>query len=167
MLTAIAGNIADLRKAFPDEQARIVYAGFLEDLLTGALPGVRVHRNGIRIAGAIVEGPLNLRNARISNEILFDQCRFKGTVTFFGAYIEQTLSFIHSIFEENTEFGQVEVKHDIDFADSIFKSQAGFLSAKIGDNFVAWGVHFANPNNGVYFDRMRVGGTALFSGAVF
>jgi len=49
-----AGEIADLSKQFPDEekQKRKLGARFLEELLTGALPGFKPHRNGVRITGA-------------------------------------------------------------------------------------------------------------------
>src|SRR5947199_808854 len=47
-----AGEIADLRKQFPDEDKRKLSAHFLEDLLMGALAGVKLHRRGVRIRGA-------------------------------------------------------------------------------------------------------------------
>src|SRR5438046_6602013 len=55
-----AGEIANLTKQFPDENERKLSAHFLENLLTGALPGVEPHRNGVRIQGAIIDEPLDL-----------------------------------------------------------------------------------------------------------
>ena len=48
---ATAGEIADLSKKFPKEKDRKLSAHFLENLLTGTLPGLKLHRHGVRIMG--------------------------------------------------------------------------------------------------------------------
>jgi len=48
---ATAGEIADLSKKFPEEKDRKLSAHFLENLLTGTLPGLKLHRHGVRIMG--------------------------------------------------------------------------------------------------------------------
>ena len=60
-----AGKIADLSKKFPDEAQRKLSAQFLEDLLTGALPGFKLHRNGMRIMSATIHEPIDLTDAQI------------------------------------------------------------------------------------------------------
>src|SRR5262245_52888614 len=50
-----AGEEADLREKFPNESDKKLSAHFLEDLLTGALSGVKPHRSGVRISGAIID----------------------------------------------------------------------------------------------------------------
>ena len=59
------GEIADLPKRFPEEEKnkRKLGAHFLEQLLSGELPGFNLHRNGVRIIGAIIDEPIDLRNA--------------------------------------------------------------------------------------------------------
>ena len=54
-----AGEIADLSKQFPDKEKdkRKLNAHFLEELLTGALPGIKLHRHGVRIIGATIDEP--------------------------------------------------------------------------------------------------------------
>jgi hypothetical protein len=53
---AASGEIADLKQEFgAAEERRRLRALFLEELLTGELPGVEVHRRGVRIIQAVVE----------------------------------------------------------------------------------------------------------------
>jgi hypothetical protein len=73
---ATAGKIADLNERFPEEKDRKLSAHFLKDLLTGTAPGVKVHRNGVRMIGAIIEEPIDLRNAQIPWEVWLDHCQF-------------------------------------------------------------------------------------------
>ena len=82
---AAAGEIADLSKQFPEEKDRKLSAHFLEDLLMGALPGVKPHRNGVRIMGAIIDEPIDLRNARIPCEVRLDHCQFTSSAIFMRA----------------------------------------------------------------------------------
>src|SRR6266487_4010285 len=69
VVQATAGEIADLSKKFSEEKDRKLSAHFLEDLLMGTLPGVKLHRHGVRIIGAIIEEPIDLENAQISYEV--------------------------------------------------------------------------------------------------
>src|SRR5205807_4862480 len=48
---------ADQTKKFPEEKDRKLSAHFLEELLTGALPGVKLHRHGVRIVWAVIDEP--------------------------------------------------------------------------------------------------------------
>ena len=62
-----AGKTADLSEQFPDKEKdkRKLSAHFLEQLLTGALPGIKLHRHGVRIIGATIDEPVDLENAQI------------------------------------------------------------------------------------------------------
>ncbi len=58
------GEIADLKQEFGEAEAdRRLRARFLEELLTGELQGVKVHRRGVRISNAVIDEPLDLENA--------------------------------------------------------------------------------------------------------
>src|SRR5262249_39947650 len=65
------GDIADLTKQFSDEEKnkRKLSAHFIEDLLTGELPGFKPHRNGIRVVGAIIDDRIDLTNAQMLSEV--------------------------------------------------------------------------------------------------
>jgi hypothetical protein len=58
-----AGEVADLIRH--QEKDRKLSADFLQELLVGKLPGFKPHRNGLRIVGAIIDEPIDLRNALI------------------------------------------------------------------------------------------------------
>src|SRR5207237_1090904 len=90
-----AGDVANLEtalnahhtKQFPTESDRQLSADFLENLLMGTLPGVKVHRHGVQIKGACIDQPIDLKNARIPSEVHLENCIFKGLVDFRGADI--------------------------------------------------------------------------------
>lgn len=74
------GTIADLesaefKKQFPNDNEPQLSSRFLEDLLTGALPNTRVHRNGVRIFGARILDPLSLKNAQVNYEVWLHRSR--------------------------------------------------------------------------------------------
>jgi hypothetical protein len=45
-------------------------------------PGVKLHRHGVRIIGAIIDEPIDLENAQIRCEVWLDHCQFNENVTF-------------------------------------------------------------------------------------
>ena len=60
------GEIADLKKEFGEAEAdRRLRARFLEELLTGELQGVKIHRQGMKIRNAVIEEPLDLEDAEV------------------------------------------------------------------------------------------------------
>jgi hypothetical protein len=67
----------------PNDEVRI-RASFIGELLAGAHSG-NVHFRGVQILGAIIDGPLDLRFAKVERPIDFRLCRFTGTVDFDGA----------------------------------------------------------------------------------
>jgi hypothetical protein len=81
------GEEADLSKQFSDKDKEKgkLRAHFLEDLLLGVLPGVKLHRNGVRIVGAIIEEVIDLKNAHIPCEVWLNLCQFNKSVTFANA----------------------------------------------------------------------------------
>ena len=80
-----AGEIADLSTQFPEKKNRQLSAHFLENLLTGTLPGVKLHRHGVRIIGAIIDEPIDLENAQIPYEVWLVSCRFSSRASFANA----------------------------------------------------------------------------------
>jgi hypothetical protein len=76
---ATAGEIADLSKQFPEEEDRQLSADFLEALLMGTRPDVKLHRHGVRIKGAYIDEPIDLQNAQIPCDVSLDHCQFKKT----------------------------------------------------------------------------------------
>src|SRR5262249_45402690 len=93
-----AGEIAILSKQVTGEKDRKLSSHFLEDLLTGTLPSVKLHRHGVRIACAIIDEPIDLENAQILGDVLLNRCQFNGNVTFVHANFGGALSFVGSRF---------------------------------------------------------------------
>lgn len=63
-----AGELADLAaavnadqtKKFPEESERVLGARFVQDIITGRLPGVKPFLRGVLIRGAMIEEELDL-----------------------------------------------------------------------------------------------------------
>src|SRR6266478_9718422 len=171
---ATAGKIADLdgapnadhTKKFPEEKDRKLSAQFLEDLLTGTLPGVKMHRHGVRIIGAIIDESIDLRNAQIPWEVWLDHCHFNKNATFGSASSTRVVSFDGSTFNAEATFDRMKVG-DIFFRRAVFEGPVNFASADIAGQFVASGAQFQNKEQGATFNSMKVRGHAFFSNAVF
>ena len=163
-----AGEIADLSKQFPDnDEKRKLSARFLEDLLTGALPGVKLHRKGVRIIGAIIDEPIDLTNAQIPCEVDLEHCQFMTTATFEGATFTGMVSFSGSAFKADADFGAIKVGQSAAFNDAVFEGPVDFTLVDIAGTFTAQAAKFQNKEKGASFTAMKVGGYAFFDDAVF
>ena len=160
-----AGKTADLSEQFPDKQKdkRKLSAHFLEALLTGALSDVKPHRHGVRINGAIIDEPIDLRNAQIPSEVRLEHCQFNASVTFVSAIFAGSVSFESSTFNEDANFNSVKVKGDATFTKAVFECGVNFEGADVASQFSADGAQF----NEATFGIMKVGGAAFFNDAVF
>ena len=164
---AAAGEIADLSKQFPEEKDRKLSAHFLEDLLMGALPGVKPHRNGVRIMGAIIDEPIDLTDAQIPYRVWLDNCQFMSSATFLRTSFSGTILFDESTFKAEASFNSMKVGHDAFFRKAVFEGSADFVGVGITSDFVADDAQFKNKKQGADFNGMKVGETASFKKAVF
>jgi uncharacterized protein YjbI with pentapeptide repeats len=158
-----AGEIADLTKKFPEEKDRKLSAPFLEELLTGALPNLKLHRHGGRIKGAIIDEPIDLENAQISFELRLDHCQFNKNVTFAGATFSAGLLLDGSRFKGEARFDGMKVRGHAYLHGSVFEGLASFLGADVAGNFEPAWAKFQL----VVFYGMKVGGEALLVDSVF
>jgi len=164
----MAGEIADLREQFPDEDKRKLSAHFLEDLLMGTPPGFKPHRNGVRINGAIIDQPINLTGAQIPCAVvLLNDCQFNTDVNFARASFAGNVSFENSAFMKEANFNGTNIRGVAAFQQTIFKGPVNFDSADIGSEFVAREAKFQNMEEWVSFNAMKVGRYAAFDKAVF
>ena len=103
------GEIADLKQEFGEaEEDRRLRARFLEELLTGELPGVKIQRRGVRIKNAVVEEAVDLENAEV-DDVGLNYCIFKEWVSFRDAYLENNLTLIGSHFLKEADFQRLKV----------------------------------------------------------
>jgi len=163
---ATAGEIANLEKEFHEEKDRKLSAHFLEELLTGTLPGFKPHRNGVRIIGAMVDEPIDLTNAQIPYEVLLQHCQFSGSVNFRQASFAASATFSTSTFNGSAEFGRIKVGDSAIFYKTVFEGPVVFAGASITGELVAEGAQFNNKER-LMFTVMTVGGRADFNKAVF
>jgi uncharacterized protein YjbI with pentapeptide repeats len=164
---ATAGEIADLSKKFPEEKDRKLSAHFLEELLTGTLPGLKLHRHGVRIIGAIIAEPIDLWNAQIRCQVSLDHCQFNKNVTFYCASFAETVLFDNSVFKADADFNSMKVGSGAFFRNAVFDGPVNFFGAAIASNFEADGTQFQNMEQGANFNSMKVGHTVFFRKAVF
>jgi uncharacterized protein YjbI with pentapeptide repeats len=188
-----AGETADLRKLFPEnEEKRKLRAHFLEDLLTGALPGVKPHRNGVRIMGATIDEPINLTNGQIPCVVWLDHCQFISSVTFSRASCKGLVSFDETVFEGpvnfiaadfagdffakgaqfknkviGASFNSTKIGQTAFFDKAVFEGPVDFIAANIAGVIQADGAHFKNKEQSAVFSGMKVGQFAFFIQAVF
>jgi hypothetical protein len=161
-----AGEIADLSKQFKEKDKRKLSAHFLEELLTGALPGIKLHRHGARIIGAIIDEPVDLENAQIPCEVWLEHCQFNASANFNGANFAGTISFENSAFKTDAGFNSIKAGRAV-FNDAVFEGPVDFVSADVVSNFEANGTKFQNKEKAADFSGMKVRGYAFFNGAVF
>lgn len=165
---AMAGEIADLSKQFPDEEKdkRKLSAHFLEELLTGALPGIKLHRHGVRIMGATIDEPIDLENAQIPCEVWLEHCQFNASANFNGTSSAGTISFENSTFKTDAGFNSMKAGRAV-FNEAVFEGPVDFVAANITGNFEADGAKFQNREKTADFGSMKVGGYASIKSAVF
>ena len=163
-----AGEIADLSKQFPDKEKdkRKLSAHFLEELLMGALPGIKLHRHGVRIIGATIDEPVDLENAQIPCELWLEHCQFNASADFNSANFAGTVSFENSAFKADAGFNSMKAGRAV-FNDAVFEGPVDFISADIASNFEANGAKFQNKETEATFNSMKVRGYAFFKNAVF
>ena len=164
---ATAGEIADLTKQFPEEKDRKLRADFLEELLMGALPAFKPHRNGAQISGAIIDEPIELTNARIPCDVRLEHCQFMSRATLSRASFTGLVSFDGSEFKEDAIFRGMKVGGDAIFKAAVFQGQVDFTGAEIVGDFTVKKALFQGKDNQAKFQSMKVAGLAIFDGARF
>ena len=164
---ATVGKIADLNKQFPQEDDRQLSADFLESLLTGTRPDVKLHRNGVRINGACIDESIDLVNAQIPCEVRLEHCQFNASVTFFAASFAAGVSFENSMFNADANFNSVTAGGVASFAKAVFEGPVDLQGAHIARQFWADEAHFKDKEKGANLGLMKVGDGAFLSDAVF
>ncbi len=127
---ATAGEIADMSKQFPDKGDRQLSADFLEALLMGIRPDVKLHRHGVRIFGACIDEPIDLENAQIPCEVRLEHFQFNARVTFAGANFAANASFQGSTFKTEAKFTRVKVGGDAAFGAVVFEGPVSFMGGR-------------------------------------
>jgi hypothetical protein len=157
----------DQTKKFPGETERKLRARFFQDLLMGAVPGVKFHRHGILIRGAIFDEPLDFNNGRIQCQLLLAECRFRQIVFFQHARFDASAAFDDNTFEGEVNFNGAKVEGNIFFRHSVFAGGVNYVRADFAGDFGADGAKFQSKQKAAYFSSMKVRGGASFKTVVF
>lgn len=164
----VSGQVADLQEAFgPAEDRRRLRAGFLEALLTDAIPGVKVHRTGIYIVNAVVTDPLSLEFAEVPHAIFLFSCRFQAPANFSGAVFKKSLNLKQTQFSGPVNFYRLKVAVDAFFGESIFQGPVNFGGADIGGTLTLAGARFVNQEQEANFNGLNVGQSLALKETVF
>jgi uncharacterized protein YjbI with pentapeptide repeats len=162
---ATTGETADLSKQFPEEEDRQLSADFLETLLMGTRPDVKLHRHGVLIKGACIDEPIDLENAQIPCDVVLEHCQFNAG-TDFSASFAGSISFENSAFKAIAIFYAMKVGGNASFENAVFEAPVHFDSANIARAFHAEGTKFQDKEEGATFTSIKVG-QAFFIDAVF
>ncbi|MCL4501200.1 MAG: pentapeptide repeat-containing protein, partial [Deltaproteobacteria bacterium] len=153
-----AGEIADLKKAFGEAEAdRRLRGRFLEELLSGELPGIKISPQGIVINNAIVEGPINLPGVEINFPIELNDCIFREPVEFRDARFANNLSLAGSHFLQRADFDRIKVAVNLFCMKAVFFDVANFGGAGIARQLSAIGAKFLCEDHRANFNHL-VGG---------
>jgi hypothetical protein len=166
-MTAGEGEEIDLSKQFPEEKNRTLSARFLEDLVTGRLTTIKLRHNSVRIREAIIDQPVNLRNAQTPFELWLHHCHFKSNVDCQHATFASALLFDDSTFDAAANFNGMKTGGSVFLNNAVFEGPVDFILADIGGNFHAIGAKFLNQKEEVKFGAMKVRAYGFFNNAVF
>ena len=162
------GKPADLKKKFGDkEKNRQVRSRFLEELLSDGLDQIKIHRQGIRIANAIIYEPFKLELATVLHTVFFNTCEFKEKVDLGHAYFMKYFAISGSTFYASAKFRQMKVDGNLLCRKTTFRGPVDFGRVQVDEDFDAKGARFENKEHHANFNSIRVGQNASFNGALF
>lgn len=163
-----AGELADLKQKFGGEEgARVLRARFLEELLTGDLPGVKVHRRGVKIRNAVLEEHLDLEDAQVENNVWLEAFIFKKPVILRDSSFKKNLTIHGSQFFEVADFHRMLVMVAFFCQEAVFQGSVDFSHAVIQGQFLAPRAKFLAQDQEANFNGLQVGLAAFFERAEF
>ena len=164
----VQGRAADLKARFGDEdQKRRLSAGFLEKLLAGDFKTVRVPHQGVMIAHAVIDDPVNLQYMDVDYPLSLSHCLFKQPVTFQESSFKKDLTLSGSRFASPANFKGLKVEGSVFCNEVIFEAEGLWGDAKVGKKFQAPGVEFRSTAGKADFSGMKVESSAYFTSAKF
>lgn len=164
-----AGEIANLyRYQYADrshsENRRTISAHFVEQVLLGTLPQLKVHRNGVLIYGAMIKQAIHLTNVRLKSDIALMSCTFQESITLSKSTFDGTLSFQGCRFKKGATFTRLKIAGNADFSHIVFDGPTDFARTSVGSILTMNDSEF---NDSANFNSFTCGSLARFQGAVF
>lgn len=151
----LKGEEADLGKQFPLEEQRKLSARFIEDALTGSLPGFTPHRRGMRISGAIIDDAIDLSNAQVSCALALAHCEFRRGVDLHRANFSAVVLFDGSVFKEGLNCNSMKCGQDAFFRNVVIEKRINFRWATITGSLMLIGSRFASAQETADFNSLK------------
>lgn len=162
------GQEADLNRRFGGEdRKRRLSAAFLENLLLGGLPKVKIPHQGIQIAQAIIDGPLNLEYAEVGHFLSLSHCVLPHPVTFQAAHFKKDLALVGCQFLKSANFKEMKVDGSVSCDQAIFEGESLWCDATLSQNLSAEAVECRSNTGKADFNGLKVGASAYFASAKF
>lgn len=163
-----AGKRADLKKRFGLElKSYRLRARFLEKLIAGEYDHLRVPRQGVQIANAIIEEPLDLRNAEANYYVRLSRCIFKKPVDFRDSIFKKSLDLSSSLFCGQANFEAMKIGGDAIYDGAIFEDEVVLTAVTVGGRFNCERAEFWHPEKEVIFNSMTVGDSIFIRNSIF
>lgn len=163
----VAGKVADLANAFPEESRRVIRGVFLEELLTGMRKDCAIHRNGVQIEGAIIKDAVDLRNAEIACDTRLTRCRFEDEVNFSQCVFASGFLVEGCTFASAVNCVGLKVARDISLQKAVFHGVANFDQLQIAGLLQAGEVSFLSSSVSANFTALKAAGSVTFTNATF
>lgn len=164
----MAGKRADLEKRFgialKNYQLR---ARFLEKLIAGEFDHLRIPRQGVQIFNAIIENPLDLRNAEVNYYVRLSRCIFKKRVDLRDSHFKKSLDLSYSLFCDRADSEAMKVDGDAIYDDAIFEDEVVWTAVTVGGRFNCERVEFWHPEKEAIFNSLKVGDSVFIRGSIF
>jgi hypothetical protein len=144
-------------------KARTIRADLLRWLILGGAEDCRVHEWGVRLAGAYVEGPLDLSFAEAKGPTGLTNCRFGAGITALAARLQ--LLFLTGSAVKGLNLQGASVTQNV-FLRGNFKAkgEVSLAGAKIGGQLACDGGSFDNAGgNALIAERAEVTGDVFLS----
>lgn len=184
------GAVADLddlcQGTTTDPGCRTVSAAFLARLLTDASATGALPRQGLRVAHAVIDGPLDLAEARIDRPVAITDSHFLAGIDLTRAHLASQFALDGSMVEGKLDASAVAAASDLrlertlvqgevvligaaiagnlDLADAVVTEPLTAVDATVGQDANFWGAFLAG---GIDASSAHVGGRAYLAGAAF
>jgi uncharacterized protein YjbI with pentapeptide repeats len=132
----------------------------VEALLTGSITRTPVHRQGIQIVHAIMDEPIDLKNAVLPYNTRITNSLFREQVNFLDATAAGSIDLSDSTIAE-VLFTRAKIKGALSIHNVHFQGRADFSSATLEEHLDGSRAEFDEAAN---FDRIRVERMMIFEG---
>lgn len=149
----------------PSDELR-VRAPFLRFLLLGGDEQAPVHEHGVQLAGALIDGLLDLAGCRIPHNMDLKHCRFTKLLFAQDARVQGLITLQGSYLTQGINADRLQCDGGL-FLRNGFKAtgEVRLLGAQIGGNLTCSGGQFeVKEGDALSFDRAVVKGDVFFNG---